>query len=95
MDTPSTPAGVTVTFHVWVPSGSTLTGVNPFAQESAAGGWAWHDNWYDIGSLTLNAWNTVTVDVPSGAVTPLFQLGVFFAVGSSWSGAVYVDSVSW
>ncbi len=95
VDTPDTPAGVTVTFHVWVPSGSTLMGVNPYAQEGSAGNWGWHDNWYDIGSLNLNAWNTVTVDVPSGAVTPLYQIGVFFYADSPWSGAVYVDSVSW
>jgi len=35
------------------------------------------------------------VQVPGQAATPLAELGVEFATGASWSGAVYVDSIGW
>jgi len=89
------PAGATVTFHVWVPAGSGLTAVQPYAQQGAAGSWAWSGNYQPIANLTANAWNTMTVSVPPGAATPLYQLGVELDTGGAWSGTVYVDSVSW
>jgi len=33
--------------------------------------------------------------VPANAVTPLAQLGVEFATNASWTGAAYVDAISW
>jgi fibronectin type 3 domain-containing protein len=89
---PSTPAGKTVTFHVWVPSGSQLTGVQPYVMDQA---WAWTGTFVAIGNLTVNAWNTITVTVPSGAAMPLNEMGVEFDTGATWSGTCYVDSISW
>jgi hypothetical protein len=92
---PTTAAGKVVTFHVWVPSGSQITGVQPFVQQGAGGAWLWTGTFKAIGTLTTNAWNTITVTVPSNAVTPLSQLGVQFVTGATWSGTCYVDAVSW
>src|SRR5262249_54150387 len=92
---PSTPAGATVTFRIWVPSGSKLTSVQPYVQQGAGGGWLWTGNWQPIANLTPNAWTTITVTVPSNAVTPLYQLGVEFTTNAAWTGTCYIDSVRW
>jgi hypothetical protein len=90
-----TPAGATVTFHLWIPLGSTLSWVQPFVQQGEAGGWAFTGNWKSLGSLSLGAWNTLTVKVPENAVTPLNKLGVQYNATVPWTGMVYIDSVSW
>ena len=95
VSSPATPAGKTVTFHVWVPSGSAISAIQPFALQGAAGGWTWTGNWQAIGSLKTNAWNTLALTVPSNAATPLFELGVDVTTNAAWSGTVYVDSISW
>jgi hypothetical protein len=92
---PATPAGATVTFKVWIPSGSGITAIQPYVQQGAGGGWLWTGSYKAIGQLTTNAWNTITVAVPSNAVTPLYQLGVQFTKSAGWSGTCYVDAVGW
>jgi hypothetical protein len=92
---PSTPAGRTVTYHVWFPAGSKLTSIQPYVQQGAAGGWTWTGNWQPVSSLTAGAWNTITVTVPANAVTPLYQLGVQFSTNAAWTGTCYIDSISW
>lgn len=89
---PSTAAGKTITFHVWIPSGSAISAMQVYIQ---AGNGAWTGNWHPIGNLKTNAWNTLAVTVPSNAVTPLGALGVQFGTSGSWTGTCYVDSVSW
>jgi len=89
---PSTPAGKTITFHVWIPSGSQISSIQPYAQDH---NWAWSGSWKAIGSLQTNAWNTITVTVPSNAATPLQVLGVQFSTSAAWTGTCYVDAVSW
>jgi len=92
---PPTAAGKVVTFHVWVPISSQLTAIQPYVQQGSGGGWTWTGTYVAIGSLTKNAWNTITVTVPSNAVTPLYQLGVQFTTGATWTGTCYIDSISW
>jgi hypothetical protein len=83
-------AGATITFHVWIPSGSQITTLQPYLQDY---NWAWTSSWY--GNLTANAWNTITLTVPPTAVTPLQQLGIQFTTSAAWSGTCYIDSVAW
>ncbi|MEZ0325952.1 MAG: glycoside hydrolase family 44 protein [Fimbriimonas sp.] len=92
---PATPAGATVTFRVWIPSGSPITAIQPYVQQGAGGGWLWTGSYRSISQLTTNAWNTITVTVPSNAVTPLYQLGVQFTTSSTWTGSCYIDAISW
>ena len=82
--------GTTITFHVWIPNGSKVTTLQPYLQDY---NWAWTSGYY--GSLTANAWNTITLTVPPTAVTPLQNLGIEFTTGSAWSGICYIDSVTW
>jgi len=94
VSSPSATAGKVVSFRLWVPSGSGISSLQPFVLQGASGNWAWTGNWRAISSLTANAWTTVQVTVPANAA-PLFQLGVEVAMGTSWTGTIYVDSVSW
>jgi len=83
-------AGATITFHVWIPSGSQVTVLQPYLQDY---NWAWTSGWY--GNLTTNAWNTITLTVPPTATTPLKLLGIQFTTSAGWSGTCYIDSVAW
>ena len=95
VSSPAAPAGATVTFHVWIPANSQVTAIQPYVQQGEAGGWNWTDNYLDISSLQTNAWNTLTLQVPANAVTPLYQLGVQFFTGATWTGTCYIDAVGW
>jgi hypothetical protein len=95
VSSPATPVGATVTFHVYIPSGTTVSSVQPFVLQGASGSWTWTGNWQAISSLQVGAWNTLTVAVPANAVTPLYQLGVEIGTSGAATSTVYVDSVSW
>ena len=84
------PAGGTITFRVWIPSGSAITVVEPYSQDF---NWAWNASWY--GSLSANTWNTLTLTIPSTRTTPLKQLGLRFTTNAAWSGTCYLDSIHW
>jgi fibronectin type 3 domain-containing protein len=81
--------GTTITFHVWIPSGSQINAISPYLQDY---NWGWSSAWY--GNLTANAWNTISLAVPSTAVSPLKVLGLQFSTSAAWSGTCYIDSVS-
>jgi hypothetical protein len=91
---PATPAGSTVAFRIWLPAGSAITSVQPYALQGASGGWTWTGTWRAAASLTANAWNTINVAVPANAA-PLDQLGLEFTTSKAWSGTAYVDAVTW
>jgi len=81
--------GTTMTFNVWIPSGSKVSALQPYLLDH---NYAWSANWY--GSFTANAWNTLTLTVPTNAVSPLQSLGVQFITSAGWMGTCYIDSVS-
>ncbi|MCY1082269.1 hypothetical protein [Archangium lansingense] len=89
------PAGRTVSFRVWIPAGSRITGLQPYVQQGSTGGWLWTGAWVAPTSLKAGDWSTVTVKLPTNAVSPLHQLGLELFTDAAWSGTVYVDSVSW
>jgi hypothetical protein len=84
------PAGSNITLRVWIPSGYKLNALQPYVVDNS-GNWA--TSWY--GSLTANAWNTITMMVPANATTPLQQLGIQFFINAGWTNTCYIDSVSW
>jgi hypothetical protein len=91
----SVPAGKTVSFRVWIPAGHRLSALQPFVLQGAAGGWKWSGAWVAATSLKAGAWNTVSFQVPAGAVSPFHELGLEIFTEGSWKGSLYVDSVSW
>jgi hypothetical protein len=82
--------GMTITFHVWIPSGYKISNLQPYMQDN---NWAWTSSWY--GSFTPNAWNTLSLTVPANAVAPFHYLGIQFNTSAGWTNACYIDSVSW
>ena len=67
-----------------------ITTLQPYMQDN---NWAWTSSWY--GSFTANAWNTLTLTVPTNAVSPLQNLGIQFITSAGWTDTCYIDSVSW
>jgi len=82
--------GITITFRVWIPSGSKISNLQPYLQDY---NWNWTSSWY--GSFTPNAWNTVSLTVPANAMAPFHYLGIQFATSAGWTNTCYLDSVSW
>ncbi|MEP7052330.1 MAG: hypothetical protein ABJB12_18330 [Pseudomonadota bacterium] len=91
--TPSVPAGATITFRVWIPTGNSVSAVQPYVIQGASGGWAWTGTWQPSSALQAGNWNTLSVRVPSNAAA-LYELGVQFSLNSGGSAA-YVDAVNW
>ena len=92
---PATPAGAVVTFNIWIPAGSAVSGVQPYVLQGAGGGWIWTGNFQPMTALQAGAWNRLAVTVPRNAATPLYQLGVELTTNAAWSGTVYIDAVGW
>jgi hypothetical protein len=84
------PAGATITFRVWLPSGHKISTIEPIVQDY---NWGWSQSWY--GGFTANAWNTLTVTIPSTATIPLKRLNLKFTTNGGWTNLCYVDSISW
>jgi hypothetical protein len=91
----SVPAGRTVSFRVWFPIGSRVSAFQPYVLQGAAGGWKWTGSWIASTSLKAGNWNTVTLQIPAGAVSPFHELGLEIFTDAPWTGPLYVDSVSW
>ena len=84
------PAGATITFRVWLPSGHKISTIEPIVQDY---NWHWTQSWYN--NFAANAWNTFTVTVPPTATTELQRLNLKFSTSAGWTGTCYVDSISW
>ncbi len=84
------PGGATVTFRVWIPSGSTITTIEPWLQDY---NWNWFQSWYN--SYTPDAWNTYTLTIPEGLTTPFHKFGLRLSTSAGWTGTCYVDSITW
>ncbi len=88
---PAIPAGATVTFHIFIPTGAALDWIQPYVQEVGPA-YTWTGN-YAQPPPTFGAWTTLTVSVPAAA--NIGALGVQFHTSAAWTGTVYVDSVGW
>ena len=95
MSAPTAPAGANVVFHVYLRAGTAVSSIQPYVLQGAAGGWRWTGAWRSASSLTAGSWNTISVQVPSNAATPLAELGVEVSTSATWTGALYVDAVTW
>lgn len=94
VDNPVIPAGVTLNFRVYVPSGTPISSVQVFAQESSATGWRWNANWVDANVIAKNSWVTLSVPLPKDA-SAIQSMGVEFNVNKLATGTVYIDSIGW
>ena len=85
--------GANISFKVYVPASSlpNLTDVQPFFMDA---NWTWSSTYVSAANLKPNAWNTVTVAVPTTAVAPFKELGLQFDSSTTWNGLIYVDTVT-
>lgn len=88
-------AGVTITYHVWIPAGTPLASIQVYAQESSSTSWRWNAYWSPSSNLVTQGWNTFTVALPTNA-SKIQALGVQFDFGANhYSGTFYIDSITW
>lgn len=94
VSSPSVPAGAKVTFRLWVPINNGIDWVQTYAQEGAST-WRWTGGTQRKSyNLSEAGWNTLEVTVPS-TWSPLASMGLEFHGAKTWTGTVYIDSVSW
>jgi hypothetical protein len=96
VDNPTTPAGATITSHVWCPVGAPISVVTAWVvhggtPNGSCGAFQWFGNNFGI---VPGMWNTISVTVPSCSLG-LAHLGVDFATTSAWTGTCYTDTVNW
>jgi chitinase len=86
-------AGSTVSFEVYVPSTSlsNLTDIKAFFMDA---NWTWTSTTVSASNLKANAWNQVSVTVPTNAVAPFTEIGLQFDSLAAWTGTIYVDTVT-
>jgi len=91
-------AGNTVTFHIFLPvtAGGILRWIQPYIQDATLPTHQFVGAYTDS-FLTFGGWNTLSVTIPAGFVSPIFKLAVQFHVDGTvaYSGNVYVDAISW
>jgi hypothetical protein len=86
------PAGKFITFWLWVPSQSALSGVECYCESGSS--WTWSSGaWLANSSLAQGAWNELNMIAPSG--TTIDQIGVLIDFASSYTGSFYIDSVTY
>lgn len=86
-------AGDTVQLWVYMPSTANghLTDIMPFFMDK---NWSWTASApIPLSQLTLDAWNMVSVQIPSTAVAPFTEIGLQFDIHDLWNGTVFIDSV--
>jgi chitinase len=86
-------AGSTVSFEVYAPNAlpAALTDIQAFFMDAK---WTWTSVTVNASSLKPNAWNQVSVTVPSNAVPAFTEIGLQFDWSAAWTGTIYVDSVT-
>lgn len=96
VDDPTTPAGSTLTAHVWCPSSAPISTVTAWVQNAGEDNGRCPAYQWTGASATLAPaqWTRVSVTVPSCSL-PLSHLGVDFDVAGTWAGTCYVDTVGW
>jgi len=82
------PPGAVVTMHVWIP---TVTPIASLVGE-VTDGWGVMTT-VRATNLTPGAWNTVTVNVPAAAHTPVNSIGI--DVVTNGATVAYIDAVKW
>jgi hypothetical protein len=86
------PAGKTIAEWVWVPSGTSLNGLQAYVEYGSSYTWV-GGTWMSASSLNAGAWNEIFVSAPSGQT--IQAVGVSFLFNSSYTGSFYIDAVTY
>jgi len=86
------PEGKFITFWLWVPSQSALSGVECYVESGSS--WTWSSGiWLSNSMLTQGAWNELNLIAPAGETVD--QIGVLIDFSSAYTGSFYIDSVTY
>src|SRR6266704_1707652 len=83
-------AGMTVTYEVFTPAGSTITGVRPYVTDLS-----WSESFAPVTKTTRGAWTKVTWTVPSVNGFNALGLQVNDDGTTAWSGTIDLDTVTY
>lgn len=86
------PAGKEIAEWVWVPSGTSLNGLQAYVEYGSGYTWV-GGTWMSASALTANEWNEIFVTAPSGQA--IQAAGVSFLFNSSYTGSFYIDAVTY
>jgi hypothetical protein len=94
------PAGATITYHVWIPTGSPLEGVQPYVLYWGPSDRdfpsAWGGDVILADTLPHGQWISLKVKVPNDVVAPgVAEVGIEWRTVGAQILKVYVDGVSW
>jgi len=98
IDTQVIPAGSTITFRIWIPSGAPLKAIQAYCMPHNAD-WSdtkWHAKWGGYEYLTKDAWNEFSFILPEDTdMTYAQQLGIQVETSGEGDFDLYVDSIDW
>ena len=92
---PALKKGSMIMFRVWIPTNANIDWIQPYVKQGASTNYAYTGHWVPMVRLKKNAWNAITVQVPSNAVTPMYELGLEIHSVSAWQGTCYLDNIAW
>jgi hypothetical protein len=92
--------GTVITYHVWLPPGGQLEGVQPYVNYYRAGSaapvWGGIDPILFASNLTAGGWATVTHRVPMDVdARGVVEVGMEWRTNGPQSVTVYLDAVTW
>jgi PKD repeat protein len=98
IDTKVIPAGSTITFRIWIPSGAPLTAIQAYCMPHNAD-WSdaqWNAKWGGYEFLTKDDWNEFTFVLPENTdMSYAQQLGIQVETSGEGDFSLYVDSIDW
>lgn len=98
IDTKIIPAGSTITFRIWIPSGAPLSAIQAYCMPHNAD-WSdtkWNAKWGGYEYLVKDEWNEFSFVLPEDTdMDYAQQLGIQVQTSGEESFSLYVDSIDW
>jgi len=98
IDTKVIPAGSTVTFRIWVPSGAPIKSIQAYCMPHNTD-WSvtkWNAKWSGYDNLIKDGWNEFTFILPEDTdMTYAQQLGIQVETYGEGNFSLYLDSIDW
>lgn len=92
------PAGSTITFRIWIPSGAPIAAIQAYCMPHNAD-WSdavWNAKWGGYEYLTKDAWNEFSFVLPEDTnMDYAQQLGIQVETSGEGDFRLYMDSIDW
>lgn len=98
IDSKVIPAGSTITFRIWIPSGAPITAIQAYCMPHNAD-WSdakWNAKWGGYEFLTKDDWNDFSFVLPEDTdMSYAQQLGIQVETSGEGDFSLYIDSIDW